>query len=67
MITALIYLLIAALVLWLIYFLVGKFITGTPLQIIGIILGLILLLYALNLFGVFVPNFAGPREPILHR
>ncbi len=63
MIPALIYLLIAALVLWLIYFLVGKFITGVPLQIIGIILGLILLLYALNLFGVFVPDFT--RQPVL--
>ncbi len=51
MITALITVLIAALVLWVIYFLVGKFITGLPLQIIGIILGLILLLFALKEFG----------------
>ncbi len=62
MIIALIYLLIAALVLWIVYFLVGKFVQGTPLQIVGIILGLILLLYALNLFGVLLPPV-----PTLHR
>ncbi len=63
MITALIYLLIAALVLWIVYFLVGKFIQGTPLQIVGIILGLILLLYALNLFGVLLPANGPPPFP----
>lgn len=52
MITALIYLLIAALVLYIIYYLVGMFIQGTPLKIIGIILGLVLLLYALKLFNL---------------
>ena len=52
MIQALIYLLILALILYLIWFIVGKFITGTPHQIIGIILGLILLLYALSLFNL---------------
>jgi hypothetical protein len=52
MIQSLIILLILALVLYLIWFIVGKFITGTPHQIIGIILGLILLLYALRLFGL---------------
>lgn len=55
MITALITLLIVALVLLVIYFVVGMFITGRPLQIIGIILGLILLLYGLKLFNVALP------------
>jgi uncharacterized membrane protein len=56
MLTSLISLLIVALVLWIIYFIVGKFIQGTPLQIVGIILGLILLLYGLRIFGVALPN-----------
>ena len=51
-IQSLIILLILALILYLIWFIVGKFITGTPHQIIGIILGLILLLYALKIFGI---------------
>ncbi len=55
MITTLITLLIVALVCVIIYFVVGMFITGKPLQIIGIILGLVLLLYGLRLF-----NFAPP-------
>lgn len=46
MISALITFLVVALVLYLIWYLVGLFITGRPHQIIGIILGLILLLYA---------------------
>jgi hypothetical protein len=52
MINTLIILLVLALVLYLCYFVVGKFIQGTPLQIIGIILGLIWLLYALNSLGI---------------
>lgn len=52
MIQSLIVLLIIALILYLIWWIVGKFITGTPHQIIGIVLGLILLLYALKLFGI---------------
>jgi hypothetical protein len=55
MITSLITLLIAALVLVVIYYLVGMFISGRPLQIIGFILGLVLLLYALRLFNVALP------------
>jgi hypothetical protein len=51
MIESLIYILIAALILWVIWFVVGKFIQGTPHQIIGIVLGLILLLYALHQLG----------------
>ncbi len=50
MITTLITLLIAALVLYVIYYVVGIFIKGQPLKIIGIILGLIFLLYALRAF-----------------
>jgi hypothetical protein len=52
MITTIIYLLIVGLVLWLVYFVVGKFMSGTPYQIIGIILALIFLLYALNALGI---------------
>jgi predicted membrane chloride channel (bestrophin family) len=55
MITSLISLLILALVLWLIFFIVGKFIDGTPLQIVGIILGLVFLVKALAAFGVGIP------------
>lgn len=56
MLTALITLLIVALVMFLVWWIIGKFITGTPHQIIGIILGLILLLYALRLFNVAIPG-----------
>jgi hypothetical protein len=52
MIQILISLLIIGLVLWLIYFIIGKFVSGTPYQIIGIILALIFLLYALNALGI---------------
>ena len=52
MITTLITLLIAGLVLYVIYYIVGMFIKGQPLKIIGIILGLVFLLYALRAFGV---------------
>ncbi len=52
MITTLISLLIAGLVLYVIYFVVGMFIKGQLLNIIGIILGLVFLLYALRMFNV---------------
>jgi hypothetical protein len=52
MITTLISLLIAGLVLGIIYYVVGMFIQGKPLVIIGIILGLVFLLYALKAFNV---------------
>ena len=52
MITILISLLITGLVLYVIYYVVGMFIKGQPLKIIGIILGLIFLLYALRSFGL---------------
>lgn len=55
MITTLIYLLIAALILYIIWYLVGLFISGTPHKIIGLILGLILLLYALRLLPLPLP------------
>ena len=48
MILTLITLLIAGLVLSVIYYIGGMFIKGQPLKIIGIILGLIFLLYALR-------------------
>ena len=53
MITTLITLLIVALILYLIWYICGMFIKGQPHQIIGIILGLIFLLYALNQLGLF--------------
>jgi hypothetical protein len=52
MISTLISLLIAGLVLYVIYFIAGMFIKGRPLNIIGIILGLVFLLYALRAFHV---------------
>jgi len=55
MLTSLVTLLIVALVLYVVYFVVGMFIQGRPLQIIGIILGLLLLLYGLRLFNVALP------------
>lgn len=55
MITSLITLLIVALILVVIYFVIGMFIQARPLQIIGIILGLVLLVYALKLFNVVQP------------
>ena len=51
MITTLFSLLIAGLILYVIYYIVGMFIKGQPLKIIGIILGLIFLLYALRAFN----------------
>ena len=52
MITTLISLLIAGLVLYVIYYVVGMFIKGQPLNIIGIVLGLLFLLYALRAFNI---------------
>ena len=52
MITTLITLLIAGLVLYVIYYVAGVFIKGQPLKIIGIILGLVFLLYALRAFHI---------------
>ena len=52
MITTLISLLITGLVLYVIYYVVGMFIKGQLLNIIGIILGLVFLLYALRAFHV---------------
>jgi hypothetical protein len=52
MIENLILVLLIGLVLWLIFFVVGKFIQGTLLQIIGIVLGLIFLLTALKQMGL---------------
>lgn len=56
MIQTLIVLLVMALVLYLVWFIAGKFMQGTPLQIVGIILGLVWLLYALSSLGI-VPAF----------
>jgi hypothetical protein len=52
MITTLISLLIAGLVLCVIYYVVGMFIKGQLLNIIGIVLGLLFLLYALRAFNI---------------
>lgn len=58
MIDSLLHLLFAAFVLVVVYILVGTFITGKPLQIIGLILGVVLPGYALRLFKVAVPALA---------
>jgi hypothetical protein len=52
MFSVLISLLISGLVLYVIYYVVGMFIKGQPLQIIGIILGLLFLVDALRMFHV---------------
>ena len=54
MISTIIMLAIVGLVLYLVYYFVGMFVKGRPLQIIGVILVLIFLLYALNALHVFV-------------
>lgn len=57
MITSLITLLIVALVLYVIWYLASLFIKdGTIMKIIGIILGLVLLLYGLKLFHIAIPT-----------
>jgi hypothetical protein len=48
MITTLISILIAALVFYLIYYVARMFIQGRPLKIVGLILGLMFILYALR-------------------
>jgi hypothetical protein len=53
MIEALNVILIVGLVLFLVYFIAGKFVQGTPLNIIGAILALIFVLYALQRVGLF--------------
>jgi hypothetical protein len=53
MIGTIITLLIIGLLLALVYYVVSMFISGKPLQIIGVILALIFLLYALRALGVF--------------
>lgn len=52
MISTLLSLLIAGLVLYLIFYIVGLFMKGQPLKIIGIILGLLFLLHALRAFQI---------------
>jgi len=52
MINTLISLVIAGLVLYVIYYVVGMFIKGQLLNIIGIVLGLLFLLYALRAFNI---------------
>lgn len=48
MVSSLVTLLIVALVLYIIWYLVGLFVKGVPHQVIGLILGIIFLLYALK-------------------
>jgi len=52
MISTLISVLITALILYVIYYLVGMFIKGQALKIIGLILGILFLLYALRAFNL---------------
>ncbi len=57
MITHLITLLVVALVAWIVWkYVLGAFIKDAQvMNVIGIIIGLILLLYALRLFGIALP------------
>jgi hypothetical protein len=52
MISALLTFLLVALVLLVVYIVIGKFIGGAALQIVGLILGIALLIYALRLFNI---------------
>jgi hypothetical protein len=52
MISTLIFLLIVALLVFCVYLVLGKFLPGDIMQIIGIILGLVFLLYVLRTFNV---------------
>lgn len=52
MLSALLSILLLALILWLVYFIASKFMSGTPLTITGVILGIILVVYALQRLGV---------------
>lgn len=56
MLTALLTLLVLALVLYVVYLFAGIFIQGKPLMIIGLILGLIFLVYALKALGISLPG-----------
>lgn len=62
MLTTLIYLLIAGLVLYLIYYFVAPLLPGKAGQILGIILALIFLIYALNSLGFL----GGAPRPLRH-
>lgn len=55
MIPSLITLLIIALVLYVVFYIAGLFIQGTIHKIIGAILALVFLLYALKTFGIVLP------------
>jgi hypothetical protein len=50
---AIIAILVVFLILFIIYWCVGKFITGVPHQVIGVILGIVFLIYALQRLGVW--------------
>jgi hypothetical protein len=52
MIQSLIVLLIIALVLYLVWWIIGRFVSGTPHQIIGLVMALILLLYVLSMLKI---------------
>ena len=52
MIESLIVILVVGLVLYLIFYVAGRFTSGTPLNIIGAVLALIFVLYALQRIGV---------------
>lgn len=52
MIEALIVILVVALVCYLIFWIAGQFIQGTPLKIIGAVIALLFCVYALQRIGV---------------
>lgn len=52
MFTTLLSILLAGLILFVIYYIAGKFMVGQPLNIVGIILGIIFVVYALRTSGL---------------
>ena len=52
MLTAVIAILVLALILWLVFYFVSKFVTGVPLQIVGILFAVLLVAYALKALGL---------------
>lgn len=54
MLIALLVILIVALVLYIVYLAISKFVQGTPLHIIGLILAICLLIFAMRQLGFLV-------------
>lgn len=50
-VSTIIAILLAALILWVVYYLVGLFVSGKPHQVIGLVLAVIFLIFALGRLG----------------